>query len=111
MKVVRLENFVGGWFVGDFIPSVLRTKDFEVSIKHFAAGDVEPFHHQAQATELTAIIDGRCRMAERTLSAGDIVVIEPLETVDFEALTAVALVAIKFPSLTEDKVLGFPEES
>jgi hypothetical protein len=32
---------VKGWFVGDFDPSVSRSKDVEVGVKHYRAGDRE----------------------------------------------------------------------
>ena len=32
MKVTRLSDYTRGWIIGDFEPSVLRTKDFEVAV-------------------------------------------------------------------------------
>jgi hypothetical protein len=45
-------------------------------------------------------------MGDHTLSAGDIILLEPFEIADFEALTDVSLVALKTPSLPADKVLA-----
>jgi hypothetical protein len=39
------------------------------------------------------------------LSSGDILVIEPGQYADFEALTKGSLTCIKFPSIPSDKVL------
>jgi quercetin dioxygenase-like cupin family protein len=106
MKLERVENFTGGWFIGDFSPSLLATSDFEVCIKHFREGDLEPNHFQARATEFTIVVSGLCRMGTITLSPGDILVLDPGEKSDFLALEDSVIVGIKTPSIPEDKVLA-----
>jgi mannose-6-phosphate isomerase-like protein (cupin superfamily) len=98
-----LDEMVGGWFVGGFTPTVLETEDVEVAVKRYAAGDREDFHHHRVATEVTVIVEGRARMGAVRLGEGDIVVYEPGESSDFEALTAVTLVAVKHPGARDDK--------
>lgn len=105
----HLSRFTGGWFIGDFEPSLTRSFDFEVCIKSFKQGTVEPLHHQRIATEITAVISGTCRIGSEVLNAGDLVLIPAMESADFEALSDITLVAIKMPSLPSDKVLGFSE--
>lgn len=94
---------IGGWFVGDFAPSVLRTSDFEVAVKSYVQGQSEPAHVHRIATELTVIITGRVRMAGQDWCAGDIVTLEPNEETDFLALTDALTVVVKTPSLAGDK--------
>lgn len=103
-----LNNFVGGWFIGAFEPSVLQTDGFEVAVKRYSAGDQEPVHYQRTATEVTVVVSGRCRLGSETLGPDDLIVLPPLESADFEALEDVVLVAVKFPSIADDKVLGEP---
>ncbi len=97
---------MGGWFLGAFRPSLLHTDEFEVCIKRYLKGDVEPVHHQLTATEFTYVISGRCRIGDVELVADDIIEIPPLVSADFEALTDVVLVAVKTPSKPDDKRLG-----
>ena len=66
------------------------------------------FHFQRTATEITLVVSGKCRLGENVLTAGDIAVIPPLESVDFEALGDTVLVVLKSPSLPSDKVEGHP---
>ena len=33
MRLYNLDSMIRGWFVGDFTPSVIQTKDFEVGIE------------------------------------------------------------------------------
>lgn len=109
MRVERLEKFVGGWFIGNFNPSIVESKDFEVCVKRFNKGDAEPVHFQLEAWEVTAVIEGTCEIGGVLLSAGDVVLIEPLEAAGFIALTDCTLVAIKSPSEPSDKVIGEPQ--
>jgi hypothetical protein len=101
-----LNEFTLGWFIGDFEPSILSSKDFEVGVKFFLQGESEPIHYQRTAVEITLVISGECALAGQLLSAGDILRLEPLEAGDFEAITDCTLVVVKCPSLTQDKVLG-----
>jgi hypothetical protein len=110
MRHDRLEGMVKGWFVGDFSPTVLRSKDCEVAIKQYAAGAHEAAHYHAVATELTAIVSGRARMLGREWGPGDIVTVEPGEATDFTALTDVVTVVVKLPSAPDDKFLVEPAE-
>lgn len=103
MEVLRLENFLGGWFIGDFLPTVFRTENFELCLKRYARGDVEPLHHQRIATEYTVIVSGRARFGNVIVKEDDIVVVQPEESCDFQALEDVVLVAVKVPSLPADK--------
>ena len=109
MKHARLESMVKGWFVGDFEPSVLRSKDVEVAVKHYRAGDHEAEHHHRLGTEVTLVVSGTVTMMGRTWEAGDIIVIEPGEATSFTAVTDATNVVVKLPSITGDKYLGkFP---
>lgn len=96
---------VGGWFIGSFTPTALATDDVEVAVKRYAAGNTDPPHHHRIATEVTVVIAGRARMGDAQLAAGDIVVLHPGESSDFEAITDVTLVAIKHPGAPDDKYL------
>jgi len=103
VRVARLEDMTRGWFVGDFEPTLHRTKDVEVAVKSYAAGETEDRHVHRVATELTAVVAGRVRMDGRELAAGDVVVVEPGVPSDFEALTDATVVAVKLPAVPRDK--------
>ena len=40
-----------GWFIGDFEPSVLKTKDFEVGVLVHPKGEKWPAHFHPVCTE------------------------------------------------------------
>jgi quercetin dioxygenase-like cupin family protein len=108
MRTARLEDMVKGWFVGDFEQSVLRTSACEVAVKHYKAGEREDLHHHRIATEVTLVISGTVFMCGRQWGAGDIILLDPNDATDFEALTDAVNVVVKMPSVPGDKYPGNP---
>lgn len=105
MQVHALRAMVGGWLVGDFSPNIFRSSELEVAVKHYDQGDMEPSHHHKVAEELTLIAQGKARMGEKVLAAGEMALIAPGESTDFEALEKTITVVIKRPSVPNDKYL------
>jgi quercetin dioxygenase-like cupin family protein len=109
MKVSRLEEMTRGWFVGDFTPSLLKTRDVEVAVMHYKAGEAEEKHFHKIATELTVITQGVVEMNGRRYTAGDIIVMEPGEATDFRAVTDAVTTVVKIPGAVNDKYLSEKE--
>lgn len=105
MKRYRLDDMTKGWFVGDFDPAALKTSAAEVAVKSYVAGTLEPRHYHKVTPEVTLIISGEVRMNDDHYSAGDIIVIEPGEATDFEALSNATTIVVKLPSVAGDKYL------
>jgi quercetin dioxygenase-like cupin family protein len=105
MKVEKIANMKGGWFIGNFNPSLFKTNDCEVAVKSYKKGDYEEAHFHKIATEYTAIINGRVQMNGVEYRAGDIIVIEPNEATDFRALEDTTNVVVKVPGANNDKYL------
>ena len=53
MIVRSLQDMVGGWIVGNFEPTCLKTTACEVACKHYDAGAAEAAHVHRIATEMT----------------------------------------------------------
>jgi quercetin dioxygenase-like cupin family protein len=103
MKIDRIENMKGGWFIGDFEPSVYKTKDFEVSYKVHYKGEKWDFHYHTEVTEINYLVKGQLIIQNTILNAGDIFTLEPYEISDPEFVTDCELVVVKTPS-ANDKV-------
>jgi len=103
MQLHKLSDMTKGWFVGDFSPAALHSEAAEVAVKTYKAGALEARHLHKVAAEVTVIVSGKARMNATVLEAGDIVLIEPGEDTDFEALTDVTTVVVKTPSVVGDK--------
>ena len=103
MKLFQLKNMTKGWFAGSFTPSVLKTRNFEIAVKYYKAGDTEEWHYHKVAQEITVIVSGRVEMCNRIFSRGDIILLSPGEGTSFQALTDTVTVAVKTPSIPHDK--------
>lgn len=105
MKHARLEHMTKGWFVGAFEPTILHTQDCEVAVKKYQKGDKEAAHYHRIASEITVILSGHVRMAGSEWHEGDIILLEPGEASEFEALSDVVTVVVKHPGALNDKYL------
>jgi quercetin dioxygenase-like cupin family protein len=106
MKREKLENMKGGWFIGNFNPSLLKTNTCEVAVKSYKKGDCEKTHYHKIAVEYTVIARGRVKMNGIEYRAGDIIVMEPNESSDFECLEDGTInVVVKIPGANNDKYI------
>lgn len=103
MQKFNINEMTGGWIIGNFEPSLLKTNDMEVAIKKYSAGDYDEYHYHKVATEYTVIVDGEVVMNNVKYQKDDILIIEPGEKTDFKALTDVITVVIKVPGVNNDK--------
>jgi hypothetical protein len=106
MRKEKIKNMVKGWFVGDFEPTLIKTRDVEVAVKEYRKGDKEGRHYHKVATEITVICSGRVLMNGIEHGKGDIIVIEPLESTNFEALEDTITTVVKHPGASNDKYEG-----
>lgn len=105
MKKADLKEFLKGWFIGNFEPSLIKTNDVEISVKKYSANDREASHYHKIATEITVIILGTVEMNGVQYSADDIIIIEPNDRTDFKCLTDVVTVVVKYPGANNDKYI------
>lgn len=105
MKKSNINQFVRGWIVGAFEPTLFETNDVEFAIQEFKKGTKESSHCHKIATEITVIVQGKAVMKGLILNKGDIVTISPGEFTDFEALEDTTTAVIKLPGALNDKYL------
>jgi hypothetical protein len=104
MRKVKLSDAGDrGWFVGDFERAAVRTRDFEVCWQGNSAGTVDTPHMHKIITELQLITEGRMIINGVEFGPGDIYVSEPGEEYRAHYLEDTKVVAIKFPSIPDDK--------
>lgn len=102
MLIYNIKDF-RSWFIGDFDPTILRTKDFEVGMTLHSKGQDWPEHYHKIATEYTLLVSGRMKIGNQELESGAIFIIEPNEIVKPEFLEDCIVVVIKVPSIPGDK--------
>lgn len=103
MKVAKLEDMIGGWFIGDFEPSVLKTKDFEIGVKHHPKNSKWDVHYHKLATEVTLLLKGKMKIKDTIIEEGQIFVLDPYEIANPIFLEDCFVVVIKTPSVIGDK--------
>ncbi|HEY9702652.1 MAG TPA: hypothetical protein V6C58_09410 [Allocoleopsis sp.] len=105
MKITKISEMKGGWFAGDFTPTLFSTKEFEAGVKSYKRGEYDKKHYHKIATEITVIISGKAMMMNNLVTAGDVITISPNEVSDFLPLEDTSLAVIKIPSVKGDKYL------
>lgn len=105
MQIFDSEPFMnhGGWFIGNFDPSVVKTEQFEVSYKLHYKNENWTKHHHKIATEVNFLIRGRMSINDIIIGPGKIFVIEKNESVKPIFLEDCELIVVKFPSVKNDK--------
>ena len=106
MKRIHIKDFVKGWLIGNFEPTLLKTEDIEVALQSYNAGEEEPQHYHKVGTEISLLISGSAMFNNDVLEAGEGVVIEPKRSNTFKAITDCKVLVIKYPSNTKDKYHG-----
>ena len=101
----NIKDFKGGWFIGNFEPTLLKTSDFEVAYKSYSKGQCEMRHLHKIAIEYTLIIEGEVLMNNIEYYDGDIIIIKPNQSTDFKALKDTKTLVVKLPSIPDDKYL------
>lgn len=105
MIIANINDFINGWFIGNFEPTLLKTENFEVA-HHFYKKEFRSVPHMHKvATEYNYIISGKVRIDEKILWRGDMFIYEPGDVSDVVFLEDTDLLIIKTPSLPNDKYL------
>jgi quercetin dioxygenase-like cupin family protein len=99
----KLSNMTRGWFIGDFEPSVLKTKDFEVGILTHKKGEEWPKHYHKIATEYTVLLSGSMTICGELIEPGTIFILEPNEIADPIFHEDCTVIVVKTPSVIGDK--------
>jgi len=105
MKIHQLKNFTGGWFIGNFEPTLIKTKNFEVSVKYYKLGDVDDTHFHKIADEYTVIVSGKYQINGQEYGPGMIIHFEPNDVSRFVCTESGATAVVKIPSVKGDKYI------
>lgn len=106
MKKLKLsDSGARGWFIGDFPEAVHRTKDFEVCYQTNSQNYNYQDHYHKIITEIQLVIRGCLVVNGEEFRSGDICVLEPGDEYRSHYLEPTDVIAVKFPSIPDDKYL------
>ena len=103
MLVSKLKDYIRGWIIGDFEPSILKTKDFEVGVITYKEGELKPPHIHKIATEYNVLLEGKVVIQGKELNKGDIFILKKGEIADPVFLDDCTILSVKVPSVLGDK--------
>jgi hypothetical protein len=98
-----IDSFVRGWFIGDFEPSILRTKTFEMALLKHSKGEKWDFHYHAQADEVNVLLSGRMMLNGYEIRARNVFTIPKKQIACPLFLEDCVVLCIKTPSVIGDK--------
>jgi len=103
MRITKLTDYVRGWFIGNFSPTVLNTKDFEVGVLTHLKDEKWPAHYHKESVEYNVLVTGKMIVHGKELNSGDVFVFEKGEIADPIFLEDCTVVCVKVPSIPSDK--------
>jgi len=103
MKIYKLDDMTRGWFIGDFYPSIFRTKDFEVGVLTHKKGEVWPKHYHALSIEYNLLLEGSMTIQNTRIAPGEIFVLDIMEIADPVFHEDCRILCVKVPSRPGDK--------
>lgn len=103
VQSINIKDYINGWFIGNFDPAIINTKDFEIAIKTYNKNQKEKAHYHKIATEITFIVNGKAKMCNKIISSGEGFILKPYDITDFTALTDCTTIVVKIPSVLNDK--------
>ena len=104
MKIDSILNYKNGWIVGDFMPSLINSKEFDIGIINIEKGFIGDGHFHLIHTEYNIIIKGQILIHNYgVLSNGDIFIYEPKDKSKLEFLEDTTILVIKSPATKNDK--------
>jgi len=109
MKLFKIKDMLRGWFIGDFVPSVLRTTEFDVGVLTHTKDEYWAPHHHKLATEINVLLSGSMTVNNIQIHVGDIFVINPNESSTPRFLEDCKVLCIKTPSVIGDKYNEYKE--
>lgn len=103
MEVRKLKDYKGGWFMGDFNPSVWKGWYFEVAVLHHKKNEVWPKHYHKIADEYNVLLDGHMTICGQEIFKDDIFILKAGEVADPVFHEDCRVLCIKIPSDPKDK--------
>lgn len=104
MRVIYGKSFKGGWFIGNFEPTIYKTDQFEVCYKVHEKDEVWDVHFH-KGIEINYLMHGEMIIQGKKLNAGDVFVLDPYEISDAKFLKRCEIIVVKIPSDPSDKYI------
>jgi dTDP-glucose pyrophosphorylase len=105
IQISDINEMTRGWLIGDFEPSILRTKDFEVGYLNHKKGELWPVHYHAHMIEINVLIKGKMILNDIEINENQVFVIHKNDIACPIFVEDCFILCIKVPSIIGDKVI------
>lgn len=104
MEIINCNEY-GGWFLGDFEPSLIKNKDFEFGYKRIPKYTEPDYHFHKFKTEYTILIEGKiiCKESNKLILPITCIKLSPYEKNDQYFIDESLILIINMPSKKDDK--------
>jgi dTDP-glucose pyrophosphorylase/mannose-6-phosphate isomerase-like protein (cupin superfamily) len=102
-QVWNLCDFTRGWFIGDFLPSILRTQEYEVALLTHPKNEKWDYHYHKEAEEINFLVEGEMTVNNRMIREGEVFRIPRNQLTCPHFLKDCKVLCIKVPSVVGDK--------
>jgi dTDP-glucose pyrophosphorylase len=102
-KIWNIHDFTRGWFIGDFLPSIIKTKNYEIALLTHLKDEQWDYHYHEKSDEINFLINGKMRINDRIITERQVFYIPKKQIACPQFLENCKILCIKFPSVIGDK--------
>lgn len=102
---VKLEDYLGGWIIGNFQPSIYKTPNYEIGLVTHVKDANWEFHYHKHVTEINILISGHLLLNNIPVNAGTVFIINKNVIACPQFLETCKILCIKIPSIPGDKTI------
>jgi len=101
--IVNIYNYLRGWIIGDFLPSIKKINNFEVGLLSHQKNELWDFHYHKQSIEINILIEGIININNNIIKKNQIFIFDKNIISCPLFLENCKLICIKIPSVPNDK--------
>jgi dTDP-glucose pyrophosphorylase len=106
IEVFKLHNFVNGWIIGNFEPSLLKNSGVELAVMNKKKGKgIHDYHYHEQCVEINVLIKGKMMCNNKIIEENDIFIFNKNVPSIYEYLEDCTFVVFKNKPSSKDKVI------
>jgi NDP-sugar pyrophosphorylase family protein/mannose-6-phosphate isomerase-like protein (cupin superfamily) len=98
-------QFIRGWIMGQFTPSIINNEHVELGILTHNKGEKWGYHYHKECDELNVLLEGSMLMNNREIKKHDIFFIQKKQLGAPIFLENCRVLCIKYPSIPKDKII------
>jgi UDP-N-acetylglucosamine diphosphorylase / glucose-1-phosphate thymidylyltransferase / UDP-N-acetylgalactosamine diphosphorylase / glucosamine-1-phosphate N-acetyltransferase / galactosamine-1-phosphate N-acetyltransferase len=104
IDIYNSSDFIRHWIVGDFKPSIFKTKQFEIGLPTHKKGEKWDFHYHENIDEINVLLEGNITINNKPIHRGDIFYIQRNQLTCPNFLESSRFLCIKNTSIIGDKI-------